>query len=216
MRIYVFGAGGHAKVVVSTLLAAGYVVEGVFDDNPRKQGLQVLGVPVLGAVAEAQELPPAKGVLAIGNNHVRRELASRFSGWEWVTAVHPRAYVDRSAIVGSGTVVFVGAIVQPEAELGAHAIVNTGANVDHDCCVEDYVHIGPGVNLAGSVHVEEGALVGVGASVIPGVRIGAWSVIGAGSVVIRDIPSGVRAAGVPARTLGSVQTPRPSEGGNLA
>lgn len=38
MRLYVLGAGGHAKVVVSTLLAAGLSVDGLFDDDPSKAG----------------------------------------------------------------------------------------------------------------------------------------------------------------------------------
>jgi maltose O-acetyltransferase len=37
--------------------------------------------------------------------------------------------------------------------------------------------------------------------VLPGVRIGENSVIGAGSVVAKDVPSGMVAAGVPARVL---------------
>jgi len=201
MGIYVVGAGGHAKVVVSTLLAAGCTVEGLFDDDLRKLGTEVLGVRVVGTVGEAQRMAPGRGVLAIGDNRARRELAARFPGWEWIPVIHPRAYVDRAAVVGPGTVVFAGAVVQPEARIGAHAVVNTGANVDHDCLVEDYAHLAPGLNLAGRVCVEEGALVGVGVSVIPGVRIGAWSVVGAGAAVIRDVAAGSTVAGVPAREL---------------
>ncbi len=201
MPVYVFGAGGHAKVVLSTLRAAGYSVEGLFDDDLRKRGTEVLGVPVLGSVAEAQGTAPGQAVIAIGDNRTRRRLATDSVGWEWVTVVHPRAYVDPSAVLGPGTVVFAGAVVQPEAQIGAHVIVNTGATVDHDCQVDDYVHLGPGVRLGGAVCVEEGALVGIGTAVIPGARIGAWSVVGAGAVVVRDVAAGSTVAGVPARAL---------------
>ncbi|MBN1877732.1 MAG: transferase, partial [Anaerolineae bacterium] len=34
--VCVLGAGGHAKVVISTLQAAGYRVEAVYDDDAQK------------------------------------------------------------------------------------------------------------------------------------------------------------------------------------
>lgn len=201
MGVYIFGAGGHAKVVVSTLLAAGQEVVGLFDDDPRKWGTYVYGIPVLGPIAKARAFPPSLGVVALGDNRLRAKLVGEFLDWEWIVTVHPRAYVDPSAALGPGTVVFAGAVVQAGARLGAHVIINTGATVDHDCSIENFVHVAPGANLGGGVWVEEGALVGIGAAVIPGIRIGAWSVVGAGAVVIRDVAPGSTVAGVPARPL---------------
>jgi UDP-perosamine 4-acetyltransferase len=203
MTIYVFGAGGHAKVVLGALHEGGKLgeVEGIFDDAPLTWGARVRGIRVIGALEEAHLVPAKRGVLAIGDNRARQGLAARFPDWEWITVIHPRAHVDSSAVIGPGTVVFAGAVVQPEVRIGAHGIVNTGSIVDHDCRVGDFVHLAPGVNLAGNVCVGEGALVGVGASVTPGACVGAWAVIGAGSVVLDDIPAGVTAVGTPARLL---------------
>ncbi|MEM4531684.1 MAG: acetyltransferase [Thermofilaceae archaeon] len=201
MGVYVFGAGGHAKVVVSTLLALGQKIIGLFDDDPQKWGGYVLGVPVLGPIAKAHDLSPASGVVAIGDNHLRVKVVKEFPDWDWIVVVHPRAYVDPTATVGPGTVVFAGAVVQVGARLGAHVIVNTGATIDHDCSVGSFVHIAPGVRLGGGVWVEEGAFIGIGAAVIPGIRIGAWSIVGAGAAVIRDVAPGSTVAGVPARPL---------------
>ena len=36
--VHVLGAGGHAKVVISTLRALGIEVTGLYDDDPTKQG----------------------------------------------------------------------------------------------------------------------------------------------------------------------------------
>ena len=47
--VVVFGAGGHAKVVVATRERAGWRVQTLYDDDPAKIGGRVLGVPVLGA-----------------------------------------------------------------------------------------------------------------------------------------------------------------------
>lgn len=199
MKLYVFGAGGFAKNIVSTLLAAGLSVDGLFDDDPQKQGLCLLGVEVVGTIEDARKRGPAQGILAIGNNRTRQLLAREFPEWEWLSVVHPRAYVHPSVSLGSGTVVLAGAVIQPDTNIGAHAIINAGTTLGHDCQVGDFVHLAPGVHLAGHVIIEEGAFIGIGSAVIPKVRVGAWTVVGAGAAVVRDLPPYVTAVGVPAK-----------------
>lgn len=200
--VAVIGAGGHAKVVIATLRAAGVAVAAAFDDDAERHGTELLGVPVRGPAAAAAGLGCRRAVLAVGDNRARRRLAAALgAGLEWVTVVHPRAWVDPDARLGAGTVVFAGAVVQPGAEIGAHAIVNTAASIDHDCRVGDFAHLGPGCRLCGGVTVGEGALAGVGCAVAPGLTIGAWAVVGAGAAVVRDLPAATTAAGVPARPL---------------
>jgi sugar O-acyltransferase (sialic acid O-acetyltransferase NeuD family) len=197
--VIVVGAGGHAKVVVATLREAGFTVAGLFDDDARKLGQRVLDVPVRGVLADLVALKPANLVIAIGNNVVRRQIAGRLGKSNWVTVIHPRACVHKSAKLGPGTVVFAGAVIQPDAQLGAHCIVNTAATIDHDCRLGDFVHVAPGGHLGGNVTVGDGVLLGIGSGAIPGVQIGEWTTVGAGGVVTRDLPSGCVAVGVPAK-----------------
>lgn len=199
MRAYVFGAGGHAKVVVGSLLDLGAVVEGLFDDKPDMWGKDLLGAKVLGPITEATQMNDGVGVIAVGDNLTRSRLVRLLKGWKWMTIVHPKAWVHSSVQLGPGTVVFAGAMIQPDASVGAHCIINTGATVDHDCVLEDFVHVAPGVHLGGNVILREGTLVGIGGVVIPGRCIGEWSTVGAGSVVINDVPKRSVVAGVPAR-----------------
>lgn len=197
--VVVLGAGGHAKVVISTLQASGWTVAAAYDDDENKWGRTVLGVPVLGGIANMEE--PERAVIALGSGSARERLAARFPRTEWITAVHPRAWVHDSVVLGAGTVIFAAAVVQPESTIGRHAIVNTGATVDHDCVIGDFVHLAPGCHLAGGVHVGRMAFLGIGSSVLPGRRIGDGAILGAGAVAIRDVENGATAVGVPARTL---------------
>lgn len=199
--VIVVGAGGHAKVVIASLAAAGRPVRGVYDDDQEKVGTRVLGVEVVGTPEAAGRDPSLDAVIAIGDNRVRKELVSRLA-LRWATVIHPAAVVHPSARVGPGAVIFAGAVVQPDAVIGAHAIINTGAIVEHDCVIGDFVHVAPGVVLAGNVWVGEGALLGIGAAVIPGARVGEWSVVGAGGVVISDVPRWATVVGVPATARG--------------
>ncbi|WP_295813713.1 acetyltransferase [uncultured Deinococcus sp.] len=196
--VLVVGAGGHAKVVIATLRAAGLTVAGVLDDRPERRGDTVLWCEVLGSSALLNG-PNVQAVLAIGNNAVRRDIAGRYPGVQWIRAVHPAAVVDASVTFGAGSVVFAGAVVQPDVVIGEHVIVNTGATVDHDCTLGDFVHVAPGTHLAGNVVLDDGVFVGTGAALIPGVRVGAWTTVGAGSVVLEPLPPGVVAFGTPAR-----------------
>jgi acetyltransferase-like isoleucine patch superfamily enzyme len=89
--------------------------------------------------------------------------------------------------------------------LGDDVTIYTGSTIDHDNVVGDHVFISPGVHTAGQVHIESGAYIGPGAVIGSQCRIGAGSIVGAGAVVIADVPPGCLVAGVPARTLKSVE-----------
>jgi sugar O-acyltransferase (sialic acid O-acetyltransferase NeuD family) len=194
----VLGAGGHAKIVVSTLRAAGWRVAALYDDDESKHGTTVLGVEVRGLISDVPSSGAVNAVIAIGDVKRRCQMAGT-SSLNFITVIHPAAWVDPSAKIGVGTVVCAGAVIQPDVRIGAHVIVNTAASIDHDCHIGDFAHVAPGAHLAGSVSVGEQTLVGLGSSVTPGVRIGCNSIVGAGAVVLNDLPDNVVAVGCPAR-----------------
>jgi len=199
--VLIVGASGHAKVILAALLASGVEVLGLLDDDPKLLGTQVLGAPVLGPLSLLEQQPDSAVVLGIGDNATRRRLAARFPQARWLTVVHPRAWVHDSVVLGAGTVVFAGAIIQPECRIGQHAIVNTGATIDHDCVLGDFVHIAPGVNLSGGVCLGEGAFLGVGSCALPLSSVGEWSIVGGGGAVVGELPANVAAVGVPAKVM---------------
>lgn len=209
-RAAVLGAGGHAKVVIATLQAAGWEVASAWDDAEERHGSRILGVPVRGAIAEAAGVTEAAEagvngyVIGIGDNRDRRRIAGGSAeglDLPWISAVHPRATVHPSVALGEGTVVFAGAVIQPDTVVGRHAVVNTGASIDHDCRLGDFVHVAPGCRLGGGVSVGGGALVGIGSVVLPGATVGAWATVGAGAVVIRSVADGETTVGAPARPV---------------
>jgi len=118
--------------------------------------------------------------------------------------------------------------------IGARTFLNFGV-VALDVAritIGDDVQIGPRVQLLTPTHPVDAELrrakweaaspiaigdnvwLGGGVIVCPGVTIGDDTVVGAGAVVTRDLPSGVVAAGVPARVVREIQpisraTPKP-------
>jgi len=208
MRVLIIGAGGHGQVVADILLRmrerTGNVEPiGYIDDNSSLFGKKLLGLPVLGSIADLAIIAHDAVVVAIGDNAVRHKLYEqlRMQGERFITACHPEAVIASDVIIGPGTMVCAGVVVNTCTEIGANVILNTGCSVDHHNRIGNHTHIAPGARLGGEVVVSEGTLVGIGATVINRRCIGAWSIIGAGSVVNHDIPDRVVAVGNPARIV---------------
>jgi sugar O-acyltransferase (sialic acid O-acetyltransferase NeuD family) len=205
-KIIVFGAGGHAKVVIDAIQRESrYEIVAVADAHMGKQGSIFCGYEVKSEaeLLDADGSPLFGAIIAIGSNSVRRNLAETIlsKGWALVSIVHPAAVVATSASIGAGTLVMPGSVLNADARIGDNTIINTGAIIEHDCEIGEHVHIGPNAILCGGVVIGPGALVGAGAIVLGGVRIDAGATIGAGAVVLRDIPHGATAVGSPARVL---------------
>ena len=206
-KLLVFGAGGHAKVVIDILEQQGeYEIAGLLDDDPKHQGKQVFGYPVLGTRAELPALLSARlrhAIVTIGDNASRAAVAAHLDrhGWRFASAVHPRASIGRGVNIGPGSVVMAGCVINADAHVGAQVIVNTGATIDHDCHIEDAVHIAPGCHLCGRVSVGQSSLIGAGTTVTPNVRIGNRVNVGAGSTVIRNVADGAKIFGSPAQPV---------------
>ncbi|CCH88114.1 Putative acetyltransferase [Modestobacter italicus] len=198
----VYGAGGHAQVVVDVLRARGIRVRRQYNDMPSNQHPASVDVHPGVRLADAglSAFLDVPVVMAVGRNGERAELVAMMTA-RYLRAVHPSALIASSARIGEGTVVLHGAIVQPNARIGRHVLVNTAASVDHDCVVGDFAHISPHATLCGHVQVGEGTHVGAGAVAIPKVRIGRWCRVGAGAVVLTDVPDHTTVVGNPARVV---------------
>ena len=66
--MYLYGASGHAKVIIEILEACGEQIEGLFDDNESVTSL--LGYPVSSFVAREGN----KLIISIGNNEIRKRI----------------------------------------------------------------------------------------------------------------------------------------------
>lgn len=211
--LLILGAGGHAKVVAETALACGVCSSLAFLDDcctVLDPSPPVFGWPVIGPLALSLQAGTAAqfdaALVAIGHAPTRLHWIHQLqaAGYHLPVLIHPTAWVSPSAQLGPASVVFAQVAVQAQVSIGMGAILNTGCSVDHDAQLADAVHICPGARLAGEVKVGVRSFIGIGASVIQQVRIGSDVTVGACAAVVRDLPDGVTAIGVPARTLPSI------------
>lgn len=202
--LYIFGNGGHARVILDCVLEAGdYEFKGFI--VPSHEVEERRGDLPLIVETEFLPAPGDTAVVGIGDNAVRgrilTKLTHRYPQLRLATIVHPLAYVARNAELAPGVVCFAGSVVQPGAVIATNVILNTGAIIDHDCAIGAHASLAPGCCLGGAASVGEYSALGIGASVLHGRAVGRDTVVGAGAVVTNDIPDNVVAVGVPCRVV---------------
>lgn len=207
MQIIIIGAGGHGKVVLDIVRAAGkYEPAGFVDSSADRAGKTIGGLPIFGP---ANVLPKLwqrgirAAIVAIGDSRARQQYAAllREQRFELINAIHPTASVSRTAKLGRNIVIAAQAAVCTESRIDDSAILNTACVVDHECEVGEGAHICPGAHLAGRVRVGRSAWIGIGANVIQCLSVGDHATVGAGAAVIRDVPAHATVVGVPARVI---------------
>ena len=192
-----YGASGHCKVVIDALRSNKINIEYVLDDQPK--GEHILFTKII-KVNNANSINLENVIVTIGDNKTRKKIVNQLKA-TFTKVIHSQAIVSDFCEIGSGTVIFAGAIVNASAQIGEHCIINSAVVIEHDCIIENFVHISPNASLAGNVHVGEGAHIGIGAVILQGVSIGKWAVVGAGAVVLSDIADYTVAVGNPAKTI---------------
>lgn len=195
VTINLFGASGHAKVVIDVIKAQGDEVGCLYDDNPHCLELQGHSVYKTPSV-------PIEGplIVTIGSCQIRKNVSEKHDV-TYAKAIHPSAIISETVKIGEGTVIMPSVVVNSDTKIGRHCIINTKASIDHECHIDDFVHIAPGCTLSGDVSVGECSWIGVGSCVKQGIKIGKNCMIGAGSVVVKDIPDNVVAYGNPCRVI---------------
>ena len=196
---YIFGAGGHAKVLLDIASLLEVKIDGLFDDDENLWDKSFYSSVVLGGKVQLPESETS--IVAIGDNDIRQKLVSYLceKKYSFLSLMHPQAVISSSASLSSGTVAMAGVVVNADSKIGEHCIINTRSSIDHDCVIDNFVHVAPGAVLCGGVTVGELSLIGAGATILPGVKVGKSCTVGAGAVVLNDLPDNSKVWGNPAK-----------------
>jgi len=210
-KIWVYGTGGHAAVIVDMILSMKvFDIAGFVDDDINKKDKIFYKHAKIYSPAEFVRMNQKfniKNILfAIGSNEIRKKLTEQFSVLNFPTIIHPTAIIGKFVEIDSGTVVMPYTVIETEAKVGKHCIINNNAIIGHNSVIGDYCHVGGRVILSGGTKVGHCCLIGIGASVTPLTTIGNQCTVGAGSVIAKDVPDNSFMFGNPARKVSNFLT----------
>ena len=208
--IAIYGAGGFGMEVAQLIEQINeanpcWKNVGFFDDS-EPAGKYILGYKVLGGMEELNKWDSDLSlVLALGIPRTKMKVHQKIVNphVSYPVLVHPSAIVggEGHVKIGEGSIICAGNIITTAVSIGRHVILNLACTVGHETTIGDYSSFMPTCNISGEVKIGEGVFFGTGAKIINQKSVGSMSTVGAGAVIISDIPAGVTAVGVPAKSI---------------
>jgi len=206
-KLVLLGAGAHAREVYWTAERTGDFDVMAFLDETIDETMpsSLEGRPLIRDLDRYRLLSGKDRPLllaAVGSNDLRKRWFEQYRNeFEFASVVDPAAQIHPRTAIGIGSVVMAGTLLSCHVTIGENCVVHFRNTITHDCVLGHHAFLGPGCVLAGGCTVGEGAVLGAGVASIPGVSIGAWATVGAGSLLNKNVNSGTRVAGVPAKRI---------------
>jgi len=206
-KIVIIGGGGHAKVLINVIKKSQlFEAYGYVDHNDR--GI-LLGVNYLGSDDVLNDIF-SQGIkyAAIGIGQVqvtqrRQEIVDRVRevGFKFPVIVSKDAIVNEDVLVGEGSQLFDGVVINSGTRIGNFSIINTKSTIEHDCTIGKYCHVATGAVISGGVEVGDFSMIGSNAVILQYKKIAPRTLIGSGGVVIKDITEPGKYVGNPVRMI---------------
>jgi sugar O-acyltransferase (sialic acid O-acetyltransferase NeuD family) len=206
-KIIIVGAGGHAKIIIDSLLSIGSYDIKILDDKKINQLL-------LGCLVEYGENDLNKlkllgynsafvAIGSIGDITIRKKFYDilKKKKFRIPIIIDPSAMVSKYSTIGEGVYIGKGSIVNSDSKIGKMSIINSGSIIEHDVSIGEFVHVSPGSTILGNCIINNNTHIGANSVIKQGLSIGFNSLIGIGSVVTKDIGDNILAYGNPTKEV---------------
>ena len=196
-QILLIGAGGHAAACIDVIEKEHrFQIAGILG-LPEEVGRTVLGYSALGVDADlgSYAIRYRHALVCIGQFkspkfRIKFYDSLKAAGFNLPTVISPTAHVSTHAVLGEGTIVMHGAIINARASIGRNCIINSRALIEHDVKIGDHCHVATAAVVNGGVFIGAGSFIGSNSAIRQSVKIGEHCVIGMGEVVKSDCTVG--------------------------
>ena len=205
LDLIIVGAGGFGRELHAMLWDAfpakthrfkGFLAK---ETNPLAEELG----PILASPEDYSPTAADRFLLAIGDMQARRRTTEALTkrGGQYVSFVHPTAYVAATSQIDGGAVIYPYAAVSNRAHLAPHVHLNFYASVGHDARVGQYCLLAPYATLNGFCVLESEVYLSTHSTITMGRRVGSGSKVSANSAAMQDVPPNSMVFGVPGRVV---------------
>jgi len=205
-QIFIFGRGGHARVIAEIIeLSEKFELSGYVDIGVENSEHQ--GVPLYAEQYFLDNFHGVNIVIGVGENYLRKIVFEKTKdlGLVFPNVIHPNATLSKTLVMDRGSVVMANVVVNASSRIGSFCGLNTASVLEHDCEIGDYVTLAPNSVVCANCQLGEGAYIGANASVIHSKTLSEWSVVASQAAVISDVAAFKMVAGVPAEVTKSVK-----------
>lgn len=205
-KIILIGGGGHCKSVIDVIEQENkFEIVGIIDIK-EKIGSKVLNYTIIGCDDDIEILSETHKNFFITfgqgkSNSFRKETFDKLKKLNLNLPIikSPISYVSTHSVIGEGTIIMHGAIVNAGAKVGVNCILNTQSLIEHDVELGNHCHISTKATLNGTVKVGNSVFAGSTCVIADGLNVCDDVTIGAGSTVIKSIGSPGVYVGCPAK-----------------
>jgi sugar O-acyltransferase (sialic acid O-acetyltransferase NeuD family) len=194
-RLLIIGGGELGRQVCHWAKTTGrHEITGFVDDN-MATGELTDGYPVLGTIADTARLYEEgcfdEAFIAIGYIHFQKRkdiyLLLKEKGIPLATIIAPQVYVDPTARIGQGVIIYPGTVIDRETVIEDNVIINLRCVVAHNSVIGRHCFLSPNVTVVGFTEIGESCFLGCSCTIADNVKVTDNVVIGAASLIRHDI-----------------------------
>jgi len=207
-HLIIIGARGFGREVYNSACESlGYKtdfdIKGYLDDKVSALDGYDNYPPILGAVETYVLQPDDVFICALGDVKWKKYYSQIIlnKGGEFISLVHPTAYVGLNSSIGLGCIIEKNVVVSCDAKIGDFVTLMPSCVLGHDIVVDSWSHVGSFSFMGGFSKIGLGVTLQPSSHILPHKVVGNYSTVGSNSVVMRNVKEGTTVFGNPAKKL---------------